>query len=81
MNFHIQVFRLAGLPKNGSKNNLPIARGASNGLNVCLKRMRLIGKADMSAEHPKYLQDRHHFPAVLIKNLGIAGILAEQAAQ
>lgn len=30
---------------------------------------------------PKYLQDRHHLPAEMVRNLEIAGVLAEQAAQ
>ena len=39
------------------------------------------GKTRISHNSPKYLQDRHHLPAELVQNLGIAGILAEQAAQ
>lgn len=39
------------------------------------------GKTRLSYNDPKYLQDRHHIPADLVQNLGIAGVLAEQAAQ
>src|SRR5271170_2208693 len=39
------------------------------------------GKTWLSYNDPKYLQDRHQLPAPLVQNLGIAGILAEQAAQ
>jgi len=39
------------------------------------------GKTRLSYNDPKYLQTRHHIPAELLQNLGIAGILAEQAAK
>jgi uncharacterized protein (DUF302 family) len=39
------------------------------------------GKTRLSYNDPKYLQDRHHIPADLVQNLGIAGVLAEHAAQ
>jgi len=39
------------------------------------------GKTWISHNDPKYLQDRHHLPAELVQNLGVAGVLAEQAAQ
>ncbi len=38
------------------------------------------GKTWLSYNAPKFLQDRHHLSDELVQNLGIAGILAEQAA-
>jgi uncharacterized protein (DUF302 family) len=39
------------------------------------------GRTQLSYNDPRYLQDRHHLPPELVQNLGIAGALAEQAAQ
>jgi uncharacterized protein (DUF302 family) len=39
------------------------------------------GKTWLSYNDPKYLQDRHHLPPELVQSLGIAAVLADQAAQ
>ncbi len=39
------------------------------------------GKTWISYNDPKYLQDRHHLSAELVQNLGVAAVLAEQAAE
>jgi uncharacterized protein (DUF302 family) len=39
------------------------------------------GKTRLSYNDPKYLEARHHIPAELVRNLGIAGVIADQAAQ
>ena len=38
------------------------------------------GKTWISYNDPKYLQNRHHLPAELVQNLGVAAVLAEEAA-
>jgi uncharacterized protein (DUF302 family) len=38
------------------------------------------GKTWISYNDPQYLQDRHHFPPELAQNLGVAGVLADEAA-
>jgi len=45
-----------------------------------LTRQDSDGKTRLSYKDPKYLQDRHHFPAELIQNLSVVDALAEQAA-
>lgn len=38
------------------------------------------GKTCPSYNDPKYLQDRHHLSAELVQNLGVVGVLTDQAA-
>jgi uncharacterized protein (DUF302 family) len=39
------------------------------------------GKTRISYNEPEFLRARHHFPAALAQNLGVARVLAEQAAR
>jgi uncharacterized protein (DUF302 family) len=38
------------------------------------------GKVWVSCNEPAYLQDRHHFPNQLLKNIAIVGMLGKEAA-
>lgn len=70
-----------GSPKGGT----PVMLAApSSAIDLPLKLLVLEGadgKTWLSYNDPKYLQDRHHIPPELVQNLGVVGVLAEQAAQ
>jgi len=70
-----------GNPKAGTPVMLAAPESAIDLPLKLLVREDAEGKTWISYNDPKYLQDRHHLPAELVQNLGIAAVLAEQAAQ
>ena len=70
-----------GNPKAGTPVMLAAPSSAIDLPLKLLVREDADGKTWISYNDPKYLQDRHQFPAELVQDLGAAAILAEQAAQ
>ena len=70
-----------GNPKAGTPLMLAAPTSAIDLPLKLLVREDADGNTWISYNDPKYLQDRHHLPAELVQNLGVAGVLAEQAAQ
>src|SRR5271166_3069928 len=70
-----------GNPKAGTPVMLAAPTSAIDLPLKLLVREDADGKTWISYNDAKYLQDRHHLPAELIQNLGVAAVLAEQAAQ
>ena len=69
-----------GNPQGGT----PVMLAPSSAIDLPLKLLvwqDADGRTQLSYNDPRYLQDRHHLPLELVQNLGIAGALAEQAAQ
>ena len=70
-----------GNPKGGTPVMLAAPSSAIDLPLKLLVRENADGKTWISYNDPKYFVDRHHIPAELVQSLGLAGVLAEQAAQ